>query len=325
MALFYAQQFATTKLSVSGGINSSQTTGIVLQSVSGIDITKPGILCLSWSDPLNTDTYEYVSYTSISGSNELQGVTRGVEGSTGRAHDNLSDVAWVLSESHINKLNDQFETGGEGYKQISTPSSPSSGRNKLYFKSDDKLYILTSEGIESEVRGIKASASDVTTGSDDTKYVTALGIKDGRVGLNHDIKVYVTRNTNQTITSGPVETKVEFANEIYDVGSDYDNATNYRFRAPVNGYYLVSGQIYWNTGGSAGRVYVMCKKNGSIYAFQSEIYRSGGVYHSIPFIGVLNLSANDYIEIYVTQITGASLDILGGAQYTYMGINLIGV
>lgn len=154
MALYYAQQFATTKLSVSGGIDSSQTTGIVLQSVSGIDITKPGILCLSWSDPLNTDTYEYVSYTSIDGSNELQGVTRGAEGSTGRAHDNLSDVAWVLSESHINNLNDMFETGGDGFKQIATPSNPSSGRNKLYFKSDDVLYKLTSAGSESAVGGL---------------------------------------------------------------------------------------------------------------------------------------------------------------------------
>lgn len=181
MALYYAQQFATTKLSVSGGIDTSQTTGIVLQSVSGIDITKPGILCLSWSDPLNTDTYEYVSYTSIDGSNELQGVTRGAEGSTGRAHDNLSDVAWVLSESHINNLNDMFETGGDGFKQIATPSNPSSGRNKLYFKSDNILYSLTSAGTEAAVSGTKAAGSDVTTGTDDAKYVTSKALADANV------------------------------------------------------------------------------------------------------------------------------------------------
>ncbi|QDI74059.1 hypothetical protein [Nitrosopumilus spindle-shaped virus] len=38
-------------------------------------------------------------------------------------------------------------------KQISTPSNPSSGHNALYFKSDDKLYKLTSAGVESEVGG----------------------------------------------------------------------------------------------------------------------------------------------------------------------------
>lgn len=105
MALYYAQQFATTKLSVSGGIDTSQTTGIVLQSVTGIDTAKAGVLCLSWSDPINEATYEYITYTSINGSKELVGVARGAEGTTGRAHGDLSDVAWVLSESHINNLN----------------------------------------------------------------------------------------------------------------------------------------------------------------------------------------------------------------------------
>jgi hypothetical protein len=32
--------------------------------------------------------------------------------------------------------------------QISTPSNPTSGYNKLYFKSDGKLYRLNSSGVE---------------------------------------------------------------------------------------------------------------------------------------------------------------------------------
>lgn len=155
--LYYAQQYATTKLNVSGGIDASQTTGIILLSVTGIDITKPGILCFGWSDPLVSGEYEYITYTSIDGSNELQGVTRGVN-STGITHANQVDVAWVLSEEHINNLNDMFTTGGDGYTQISTPSNPASGYNKLYFKSDDKLYKLNSAGTEAEVgsAGFKA-------------------------------------------------------------------------------------------------------------------------------------------------------------------------
>jgi hypothetical protein len=38
-------------------------------------------------------------------------------------------------------------------KQVSTPSNPSSGYNKIYFKSDNKLYKLTSGGVEAEVGG----------------------------------------------------------------------------------------------------------------------------------------------------------------------------
>jgi hypothetical protein len=37
--------------------------------------------------------------------------------------------------------------------QISTPSNPSAGTNKLYFKSDDKLYKKDSGGVENEVGG----------------------------------------------------------------------------------------------------------------------------------------------------------------------------
>lgn len=185
MALFYAQQFATTKLSVSGGIDASQTTGIVVQSVTGIDTTKAGVVCLDWSDPIDTAKYEYISYTSINGSNELQGVTRGVEGSTGRAHDNLVDVAWVLTESHINKLNDMFETAGEGYKQIATPANPDSGRNKLYFKSDNILYSLTSAGVEAQVGG-----------SGGTAYWTAVAGTPTRVS-DTQFTVTDTSNTNK--------------------------------------------------------------------------------------------------------------------------------
>jgi hypothetical protein len=35
--------------------------------------------------------------------------------------------------------------------QVATPSNPAAGRDKLYFKSDDKLYRLTSAGVEAEV------------------------------------------------------------------------------------------------------------------------------------------------------------------------------
>lgn len=39
------------------------------------------------------------------------------------------------------------------HKQVATPSNPASGYNSLYFKSDGKLYRLTSAGAEAEVGG----------------------------------------------------------------------------------------------------------------------------------------------------------------------------
>lgn len=43
--------------------------------------------------------------------------------------------------------------GSSIFTQVSTPSNPSAGSNKLYFKNDDKLYKLTSGGTETEVGG----------------------------------------------------------------------------------------------------------------------------------------------------------------------------
>lgn len=155
--LLYLNQYFTTFLNVGGGIDNSQTTGIVVQSVSGLDITKPGIACITYSIPIDTAVAEWVKYTSINGSNELQGVTRGGEGFSAKAHANQAVVAFPLSESHINNLNAMFDTTGLDIAQISTPASPSSGRNKIYFKSDEKAYTLTSAGVEAQVGSNSAS------------------------------------------------------------------------------------------------------------------------------------------------------------------------
>ncbi|MEM3335471.1 MAG: hypothetical protein QXY47_05515 [Thermoplasmata archaeon] len=109
--LYYAAQYASTVLAVAGGINSTQTTGIVLQSIpSQVDVTKPGIVCLSWSNPLDVDKAEYITYTSINPTTkELQGVTRGKEGFSAKSHPNGVTVAWIVSASHINSWADVFE------------------------------------------------------------------------------------------------------------------------------------------------------------------------------------------------------------------------
>lgn len=103
---YYLNQFISTTLSTAGGIDDSQTTGIKITSTSGVTTDKPGILCLSYSDPIDTTKAEWISYTSIDVFNELQGVTRGAEGFSAKAHANGVTVAFPISESHINNLND---------------------------------------------------------------------------------------------------------------------------------------------------------------------------------------------------------------------------
>lgn len=102
--LLYTNQYFTTTLNVGGGIDDTQTTGIIISDVSGIDTAKPGIALINYADPLVTSTCEWVEYTSINGSKELVGVTRGAEGFSAKTHSNGVSVAFPLSESHINRI-----------------------------------------------------------------------------------------------------------------------------------------------------------------------------------------------------------------------------
>ncbi len=89
---------------------------------------------------------------------------RGLEG-TAQAHAAGAVVEIVISKSNINKLMEGIlvehnqdgthgaitTTGAITASEIATPSTPASGKNKLYFKSDEKLYKLNDAGVESEL------------------------------------------------------------------------------------------------------------------------------------------------------------------------------
>lgn len=105
---YYANQYITKTLN--GAIDASQTTGITLSNTTGVDTSNPGIIAISWTDPLNTTNVEWITYTSINGSGVLQGVTRGEEGSTGKAHSNGAVIAFPISKSHINNINTTMDT-----------------------------------------------------------------------------------------------------------------------------------------------------------------------------------------------------------------------
>lgn len=123
-SLLYGSQNFSTTLNVGGGINSSQTTGIILTSVSGLD-TNGGVLCLDWAEALDTDSAEYIIYTGISG-NELTGVTRGQEGLSAKSHSNGATIVSVVSKAHLNRINDKLngtDTSGITVGTISVASS----------------------------------------------------------------------------------------------------------------------------------------------------------------------------------------------------------
>ena len=117
---YYASQYFTTTLSVVGGINAAITTGIVIQSVSGVqDTSKPGIALINYADPLNETIAEWITFTSINSTTKtFVGVSRGAEKGSGLVHSNGVTVAFPISESHINPLVDAVSIGGDATNVI---------------------------------------------------------------------------------------------------------------------------------------------------------------------------------------------------------------
>jgi len=104
--------------------------------------------------------------------------------------------------------------------------------------------------------------------------------------------------SNPTITSNP--TKIPYSATRWNVGSHFDTSNN-RFVAPIAGKYCfqvnhnvygLSDDQYFRT-----RVYV----NGSSYQILGYMRARGGGDHTTNDSFLLDMSANDYVEIYTSS------------------------
>lgn len=112
-----------------------------------------------------------------------------------------------------------------------------------------------------------------------------------------DYKFSVYRNAAWT-AAGSAYGKVQFDTKEYDTGSNFDNTTNFRFTAPVAGFYCV-GAGAQSTAAAGALAGIALYKNGSIYR-KIEIQNGANTTPIGPGISVPNmqLAANDYIEVW---------------------------
>jgi len=118
------------------------------------------------------------------------------------------------------------------------------------------------------------------------------------------------RATNQALTGG-VATKVAFDTEEFDTGSCYDPTTNYRFTPNVAGYYQISAGV---AASAVTQIRVQIFKNGAVIKTPFSSNNSTVASGSGSVLVYCN-GSTDYIEIYADF--SASLNVVGGAQYSY--------
>lgn len=145
----------------------------------------------------------------------------------------------------------------------------------------------------------------------------------GAVGfqnLSNPYKFSAYNSSTTTIAASFSPTKIAFQTEEYDTGNNYDNATNFRFVAPVAGFYQFYAIIQSNSGGTGDYWLLQLYKNGVAYKSGQNAIGSGtGLIAPSVSPPPMLLAVNDYIEVFCSQNGGATHTTTTGAASTYFG------
>ena len=144
--------------------------------------------------------------------------------------------------------------------------------------------------------------------------------KTGGFGGTNTPAFSVYRNGTQSIAHNTY-TKVQYNTENFDTDNTFDNSTNYRFTPAFSGKsYLVASIRLYGTNDFNNYI-VEIHKNGTAILRQQN---SHWHYESAQVSGIVTHDTDDYFEVYVTQQSGSSLDVMSGSPITYfMGYKLI--
>lgn len=127
-------------------------------------------------------------------------------------------------------------------------------------------------------------------------------------------------STNQTISS-TAATKVQLNAESYDISNEFDSTTNYRFTATNAWRYIVEWHIRTNNIAVDSDLYAYIYINWAVYTRVAQQCTVASSNFWISINDILNLSANDYVELYVSS-SDSSYDVLAWTSWpdTYMSI-----
>jgi len=290
----------------------SHTQGFVQVFMNGllldetVDYTSNGSAVTLTSGAAAGDEIEVVAYNTFSvgdALNQAAADTRYVNTAGDTMTGNLG-VKATLKTTHADA--DVVQFGGTGYLANWEDAETYLAENLYVNSSGGYKYLTTSHAsLYSQTTG-KHQFKVAPSGSADGTPTLTTGLEidnSGRVTTPNQpsFHAYMSQS-NPTITSNP--TKIPYSSVRWDIGNNFDE-TNHRYVAPVAGVYNfqvnhnvydLSDDQYFRT-----RVYV----NGSSYQILGYMRARGGGDHTTNDSFLLNLSVNDYVEIYTSSSDGS--------------------
>jgi len=128
-------------------------------------------------------------------------------------------------------------------------------------------------------------------------------------------KFFVYRNSAQTLGASGV-TKIQFDTELYDTNNNFDSSTNYRYTAPVSGFYQLSANFVCNNATAANvDIGIGIYKNGSRFIHGNNLL--GVAFPGVHISSIVQLAANDYVEVYGENGNGNTSALFVGNSPIY--------
>lgn len=270
--------FASPNEGFTTTLGSTITAGASTVPLNSVADLTDGAIFVGIIDPGSTNQEVFTGTVSVSGVSIINAVwTRSPAGGS---------VAHTTGAAIVDYVT------GTAFKMLTT------GILKQHTQAGGHIGLSNTGGL-TNAGGIATDTLHVTGATELDGAVTGAGFSQATITNPCNFSVYA--NADQALTSS-TWTKVQLNTEDFDVGSNFDNATNYRFTAPANGKYFFSGQIGLTTAGASSGVPLRAAlyKNGSAAIFTS-IEPGSGSASAIPRLAVnklFALNANDYIELF---------------------------
>lgn len=209
-------------------------------------------------------------------------------------------------------------------EQASAPTTPDSGKWRVYAKSDG-LYIIDDAGTETRISsfltnpmttagdiiygGASGTPTRLAAGTED--YVLKMGATNPEWAAS-DIGARVYNNADQSLA--PNIDGVVFNSERWDTDTCHDNSTNNtRLTCKTAGKYLISAHIEISANASGYRG-VYLKLNGTTNIAVDIRKGFSEAVNIITLSTIYNLEVNDYVEVWIAQDSGSILTVKSTAN-----------